>query len=293
MNKCRFNADKHSYCLEDENGEKIKDLISVTQMMQKHGLAPDLSGVPDEILNAKAQRGTFIHEEIATYIATGEVGMTAEFNEYVRIMDEHKLKPLANEQVVFNDYVAGTYDLLADCNGAKVLIDFKTTATLHREALAWQLGLYNYIGALDCKQFYAMHLLPEEGKLVEITPKPQEQIEALIKAEMNQTPYKAIIPKIDSDKLALLADCETQIALLKKQMREIEECKKTVYGAILSAMEVNATWSFKTDQMQLTYVAKHDSNRIDTERLRKDFPEIAEKYTITTKVKPSLRITLR
>ena len=41
-----------------------KHLISVTQLMKKHGLAPDYSGVSESVLGAKAQRGTLIHKEI-------------------------------------------------------------------------------------------------------------------------------------------------------------------------------------------------------------------------------------
>ena len=43
-----FDEEKHEYTL---NGKK---LISVTQLMQKHGLAPSYAGVSTEILNAKA-----------------------------------------------------------------------------------------------------------------------------------------------------------------------------------------------------------------------------------------------
>ena len=46
----RFDAEKHEYF----DGEKR--LISVTQLLRKHGLAPDYSGVSDAVLNAKAER---------------------------------------------------------------------------------------------------------------------------------------------------------------------------------------------------------------------------------------------
>ena len=54
----KFDAEKHEYF----DGEKR--LISVTQLLKKHGLAPDYSGVSDSVLNAKAERGTLIHSEI-------------------------------------------------------------------------------------------------------------------------------------------------------------------------------------------------------------------------------------
>jgi hypothetical protein len=63
-----FREDTHEYFLD---GRK---LISVTQLMRKHGLAPSYDAVPSAVLKAKAERGTLIHKEIEKYIKYGEIG---------------------------------------------------------------------------------------------------------------------------------------------------------------------------------------------------------------------------
>ena len=54
--KCVFKEDTHQYFLIDANtGEQIKELISVTTLMKKHGLSPNYDDVPSAILEAKAK----------------------------------------------------------------------------------------------------------------------------------------------------------------------------------------------------------------------------------------------
>ena len=55
MNDFQFDKNKHEYTLDG------RPLISVTQLMKKHGLSPDYSAVDPEVLFAAAERGTLIH----------------------------------------------------------------------------------------------------------------------------------------------------------------------------------------------------------------------------------------
>ena len=121
----RFDAEKHEYF----DGEKR--LISVTQLLKKHGLAPDYSGVSDAVLNAKAERGTLIHSEIEDVIKNGELGFTSELSEFIDVCAENGVNPLESEKIVYNDVVAGKFDLLCEERGKTVLVDYKTTGTLY------------------------------------------------------------------------------------------------------------------------------------------------------------------
>ena len=66
-NTVTFDVAKHLY----KRGET--PLISVTQLLKKHGLAPDYGAVPADVLERKAALGTAIHAEIENYIKTGEI----------------------------------------------------------------------------------------------------------------------------------------------------------------------------------------------------------------------------
>ena len=70
---------------------------------------------------------------------------------------------------------------------------------------------------------------------------------------------------------------------------ESEEIKK----AIMKAMEDNSVYSFENEALKVTYVAPTTRTTIDSARLKKELPEIAEKYTKRSDVKASLRITIK
>ena len=68
MDKLNFDENSHTYTLIKENGEEI-NLVSVTQLLKKHGLSPDYSNIDSEILRLKAERGKVILKELEDYIS--------------------------------------------------------------------------------------------------------------------------------------------------------------------------------------------------------------------------------
>lgn len=290
-----FDESKHIYTLLDEDGNLIKELPSVTTVLARQGLSTDFSAVNSDTLEKKAERGSLIHKEIQEFVENGAIGFTSELVDFVGFVAKLEIVPKFAERIVFNEDYAGTYDLLAtNFKGENILIDHKTSARLNKEALAWQLGAYNYLGKLNCVAFYCFHLLPDgKSKIVEIVPKTQEQIEALFLADKNGETYKDTTLQLNEKDLSILTDCERQLAELKNAVEEIENRKKLVYSAIMSAMEENNTKSFETDTIKITYVDEQTRITVDTAKLKADLPKIAEKYAKTTKIKPSLRITLR
>lgn len=232
--------------------------------MRKHGLAPSYDGVPSEALRAKAERGTMIHKEIEQYIKCGELGFTTELYRFIDHININNIKPIASEEMVYNDVVAGTIDLVF-YDGT--IADIKTTASLHKEAVSWQLSIYSYLYA-------SMHgSSPEKGeayhfnadgelKVVDIPLKPVAEVESLIK-------------QIEEQKKAAEA-----------QATELRE-------ALMAAMEANGVTSFENERIKLTYVAPTTRTAIDSARLKKELPDVAKAYTKTSNVKASLRITLK
>lgn len=165
---------------------------SVTQVLQFK--FPDkYKGVPGSVLNNKAEYGTKVHKlvEILNSVdcLTAVIGVVKEFDyviansleQYAKIYFNNKIKPIAQEQIVFNDNVAGRFDLLAGVNGELSLCDIKTTATLDQEYLSWQLSMYNYLGKIGAEKLYAIWLPKKDlGRLVEVEFKTNEEIENLI-----------------------------------------------------------------------------------------------------------------
>jgi len=289
----RFDEETHTYW----RGEK--QLISVTQLLIKHGLASDYSAVNENTLKRKADRGKLIHEEIEKYIKTGEVGFTTEFQDYLRLMKELNLRPTFSEEANGNNEIAGTFDLIAEYAEFPFtlhLIDFKTTTKLDKEAVSWQLSLYAYLNNfLNINKFYAFHLLPNHrSKAVEIQPKSIEQIERLLECERNGEIYSEKLPELKLDKeLAELFTCEQQLAELKRQEQAFEEVTEKIRSAILNAMEENGVKSFESDLLKITYVAPYEKEQVNTTKLRAEEPDLYRKYLKTSQVNASLRVKLK
>lgn len=279
-----FREDTHEYFLDG------KKLISVTQLMRKHGLAPSYDSVPEAVLRAKAERGTLIHKEIEDYIKNGEVGFTTELTEFIKHIAEKKLKPLLSEVIIYNDIVAGTADLYFD---DLTIADIKTTATLHKEAISWQLSIYSYLLNRGAERGQAYHFQPDGTlKVVDIPLKPMAEVERLLECERNGELYKQELTGTNAQ-LAELAEVESLIKQIEEDKKAAEAQAVELRAAIMAAMEANGVTSFENDRIKLTYVAPTTRTAIDSARLKKELPEVAEKYAKTSNVKASLRITLK
>jgi hypothetical protein len=264
--------------------------------MRKHGLAPSYDAVPSEVLKAKAERGTFIHKEIEDWLQSGEVGFTTELAEFRKHIAANDIKPMASEQMVHNDIVAGTVDLVLDDNGATIA-DIKTTATLHKEAVSWQLSIYAYLvgesTGIWASKGQAYHFQQDGAlKVVNIPLKPEEEVERLLECERNGELYTQALTGTEAQ-LAELAEVESLIKAIEEQKKAAEAQAVELRAAIMAAMEQNGCTSFENERIKITYVAATTRTAIDSAKLKKDLPQIAEQYTKTSNVKASLRITLK
>lgn len=165
---------------------------SVTQVLQFK--FPDkYKGVPESVLNNKAEYGTKVHKLIEILnnadnfrpvieaINEFDYIIANSLEQYAKIFSNNKIVPISQENIVYNDRVAGRYDLLAEVNGELSLCDIKTTATLDQEYLSWQLSIYNYLGKIGAKKLYAIWLPKKDlGRLIEVKFKTNEEIENLI-----------------------------------------------------------------------------------------------------------------
>ena len=284
-----FNEATHEYF---NDGKK---LISVTQLMRKHGLAPDYSAVPSSVLTAKAERGTLIHKEIEDFIKHGEVGFTSELQSFHEYIWKNNITVVMSETIAFNDIVAGTADLiLEDANGDRIIADIKTTATLHKESVAWQLSIYaKLLEQYGCTRGQAFHFEPDGTlNVVEILLKPIAEVERLLDCERNGEIYESRL-KVSDIALSELYSLESYIEHCENQKKQAEERAKELRQMLLDEMEKQAVKTYENDRIRITYKAPYEKSTIDSARLKKELPEIAKQYTNKTMAKASLIIKLK
>lgn len=281
-----FNEEKHEYTL---NGKK---LISVTQLMKKHGLATNYDNVPVEVLKNKAQRGSLVHKEIEEYLKDKKFGFTDELYEFIEYLKNNKnINALRSEFIVHNDIVAGTVDLLIQEGESLVIADIKTTTKLHKEAIRWQLSIYAYLSDLDIKRGRALHF--NDGlKVVEFELLPMEEVANLMECERCNQLYKKELD-LSNNELEELYKVEQVIKYYEEKKEEAEKQAKEMRQSLMKAMEKANISNFENDHIKITYVAPTVRKSIDSTRLKKEQPSIYDEYQKESNVKASLRITIK
>lgn len=292
-----FNEEKHEYTLDG------KKLISVTQLMQKHGLAPSYAGVSTEVLNAKAERGTLIHKEIEDFNKEKKVGFTAELGQYIKFIEENNYVVRKSEYRVNNDIVAGTIDLLLLQNENPIIADIKTTYQLHQEAVSWQLSIYLYLwfqnffnghySVYEKWKGQAFHFNKDgELNVVNIPLKPYEEIQRLMDCERNGEIFKYEVDLSDHD-IAEIVTLEEYIKKLDAEKKEAEAKQKTFKEALLQEMESRGLKTFEKNGVKITYVAPSTRTTLDSKAIKEKYPDIYQEFSKETETKASLRITLK
>lgn len=85
----------------------------------------------------------------------------------------------------------------------------------------------------------------------------------------------------------------TGIANLTLQKKKIEDRETAMREKLREAMEKYGVKSFETPEIKFTYVAPTTRTSIDSTKLKKDLPDVAAKYSKTSKVSASVKITVK
>ena len=284
----------HSYLLDNEIY-----LMGVTSLMKKHSLAPNYEGIPADVLQKAAERGSKVHKDIEDYCNGRAVAMTKELKAYISC----GVKAIANEYLVSdNQIVASSIDIVADAgNGAVDLIDIKTTSTLHLEALSWQLSIYAYLFHLanpdvPINKLYGLHIKAGKAKMVEVPCIGSEEIMKLLECEADNLPYYYTTPNLSPKQESALYDLQgitEKIALIKVSLKEAEELKKSIEQVIIGDMELEGRKTLENGPIKVTYVAPYTKAGIDTKRLQEAMPEVYDRYKKITNIGASIKITIK
>ena len=262
----KFNKEKHEY---SDDG---KVLISVTQLLKKHGLSTDFSNVDKDLLEAKAKRGTMIHQEVERYIKKSEIGFTSEFMGYIDLITKYELVPAKAEVMVHNDIVAGTLDQWGydTKNNQYYIGDAKTGSVINYNEVRWQLSLYDYLlPKRACKtprKLYCFHLT-DNPRMIAVEPIPKEEIERLLECERKGEIYKQEVV-VTEDRLAQLVQLKYDMDELDRQKKEIDRQVSEITDTVKDLMRDKGIKTFENDLVKITYVAPTTKESIDSKKLK-------------------------
>ena len=171
----------------DESHTYLVDGIivpSVTQLLHRK-FNKKYDGISAEVLNKAAARGTRIHKGSEEYCRLGKEPEYSETKDFIFVTKKNGLTVKENEIPIILDLggetFAGRLDLILEAEGELAVADIKTTATLDKEYLAYQLNLYR-LGAIqsygyDIKRLYGIHLKNGTRKAVPIPIKEAAWLE--------------------------------------------------------------------------------------------------------------------
>lgn len=304
LNKCEglfFDDLTHTYLTEDD-----RQLIGVTTLMKMMGVSPDYSGIPADVLQKAAERGSAVHKAIETWCIRGEASISEEYaDEVIPDLEAFKrleLDVLANEYLVSDmTHIASSIDIvLKDLT----LVDIKTTSKIHWDAVSWQLSIYKWLFELQnpkkkVKGLKVLHLRGGQMEYKDVPEIPREQVLGLVAAYKDGTawvkPEAAPVPITPEQGEALesIRLLEEKIISLDQTLKEYKKQQEAQKAAVMEFMKKHnlVKWTV-TDQLSFTYVAPTTRTSLDSARLQKERPEIYEEYRKESQVKESLRINI-
>ena len=92
---------------------------------------------------------------------------------------------------------------------------------------------------------------------------------------------------------ALDAATLLKIAAFERMAKEVKEGYDKLKAAILAEMERQEIIKIETDEVLISYIAPTDRESFDAKQLRKDDPDLYDRYVKMTPVKSSVRIKVK
>lgn len=301
----------HTYSVDGEIAS-----ISVTELLHKHGLAPDYSGVPSETLKEAAARGKAIHKDIADFVNTDDhESQTDECRSFSKWMDDNADCAVAEMPLAF-EYsgmlVAGTADLIGIMKNGEVFIaDHKNTKTFQREYVSWQVSILDYfmrkIAGAGLKvnghdivrlrggasKFFCFHYTDGKCEPKALDKIPDEEIERLLACELVGKIYQRAVLSVAPETQAEIEQAELYLSRLKKFYDDAESKVKELRAQLCEEMRRQGIKSWETDKVKVTYVAPVERSTADTAKLKKNYPQAFTECQKITKVKDTVRVTIR
>lgn len=293
LNKSRviFNPENHTYTLDG------KELSGITSVISRQLFPDKYRGIPEDVLQRAAERGTMIHE-ICELI--DDMGITHERQEakgYEELKEIWGLRYECSEYLVSDNenYASFIDKVYRESDTDFTLGDIKTTYKLDKDSVQWQLSIYAYFFELNnpgCKavRLIVIWLRGENHEIVEVERIPSETIIELLKCDSEGKQFNKQLDEIKSTLPAEFSKMENYITEVMEQAEYWANKKKEIQESAMMAMVKSGEYSWKGNSVSFT--RRKDSIRKDFDKkaFQKDYPELYNKYIKDTSTVGSVTI---
>lgn len=287
-----FVKEGHTYTLDG------KPLQGITSTLVNRAFPHKLDGIPEEKLKAAAERGTAIHEKIAAYMTDEDFDVCPELMSWVKLIEDKNMEHIAAEYLVTDRerYASAIDHVLQDAEGGIILVDVKTNWEPPYESAALQLSIYRRFfeaqnPGLKVKSCVMVWLRGEKYEWKELPSWADECLDDLFRADAEDKPFD--ITTTYGDLPARVADVELYLCELDRDIKQMTAKMDEIKAGLCNMMLKQGIKKFTTPRLSLCAVAPKPKKTFDTKAFQKDNPEEYERYTKTTEVKPSVRLTIK
>lgn len=294
MSKVVFDEESHIYTLDG------KRLSGITAVIKKHLFPDEYKDVPEKVLQAAAERGHAVHDEVSHWVEGFPYSSVSE--ETKALMQWAGMNGVEFRYSEFlvtdGENYASAVDLI-DINGD--IYDIKTTYTLNKEYVRWQLSIYAYMLELQCghtpSHLYALHLKGGECECIEVERIPAEHCKALLDAEVRGevfvNPLAVPITAEAESMIAVYREAEEAVRNLKAELDAKERAMNSVKEGLLSLMLSKGVKKWETDGIRMTVKEAYERKSVDSKALQEQMPEVYNQFLKTSRIKESLTITIK
>lgn len=271
-----FNKEDHTYHLGD------KQLFGVTGTLIRRAFPDKYKSVSEETLRLAAMKGSAVHEMIEFHDRFDTAPDNIRLINYERIKYENGLTVLDNEHLVSDEErYASSIDILAVNRLNEIcIIDAKTTYELDKKSTALQLSIYKRFFERQNPELKVMHIyalwLPNKdesiAELHELAVVPDDVINALIEADINDTPFE-YSPIPDE-----YAELESQYRYWDMILEEAENNIKSIKEKVIDLMKSKGINQIKSGAYTVSYIPKKISKRFDSATFKRENLSLYESY---------------
>lgn len=284
-----FNAENHTYTLGG------KQLSGITSLLHRQLFQDMYADVNQDVLQKAAERGTLVHQNCELADEGFDVD-TIEATNYLKLKEENNLTFEQSEYLVSdNEHYASCIDkVYREDDTTFSLGDIKTTYSLNKEYVTWQLSIYAYLferqnpGA-KVSSIFAIWLRDEKAKLVRLERKSDEEVSSLLSCDsqgIQYTPQSNSLPILAAEAEQLIVDIESQI-------KSLEEKKNFIREGIMKAMVQAGIYDWKGEQITITRKTASARKSFDSKRFEKEHPELYKQYIKETLISEVLQIKIK
>lgn len=286
-----FNQEEHTY-LNTQTGKVLK---GITGTLLKRLNPNKYAGIPQHILDNAAKRGSKVHEEIELAETIGIKPNSQEGRNYLKLKSDNGLEFLQSEYTVSDlEHYATNIDAIYEVEENVVdIADYKTTSKFDKESVSWQLSICAYFLELNnpkvrVRKLFGIWLRNEIAQLIEVERHSDEEVEALIKADIEDLnlDYSPAFPDY-------ITENEQSLYWLGKRIKALSEEYDAIKSEVLQKMIENKDKSFDTGNILITVVAPSTRETFDSKRFKAEHEDLYGEYIKKSTTKESLKLTIR